>query len=1297
MISENKVIEKLKIYESKLLDLSKRNNLINFKDTKSSTLEIIAPNIEEVFEKIFLHNFSYRVFNNFNKKNKKENSEYKVEIIDAQNNDNNALVNLTSLSKVVTTSVFEHEDEKEKYYQLYKDKINKSEILLFNYYFDANKTSVILNNLRLKSKTIMQEKGINSLFIAFGFLKWVDNPNSTISCCKSPIILIPISIKRENNKFTIDKFDDPILNKNLYFLLKNKFGITIPQYNNQILSEYFNELKKSVPINYEICQEAKISLFNYNKITMYQDLKNHIDIFANNKNISRLFGEKNSDFSGSFTKEEIQEIDNKKNSFLVQHNILDADFSQTQAIEMAKTGKSFIIQGPPGTGKSQTITNIIGELLFLNKKILFLSEKKSALEIIYSNLKKTKLQNLCLELHSYKSNKKDFIENIYKTISDKQRSTIEKENISNKNILKKIVNKIDDYQEKLHTFCPPTNKTLYQLIHSAIYFNSLINIKNKYNDLASMIINQEISHDDFLQLLSQYVKYEKLTKYNIDNFPWYEVLITNFSTLYVNNFKDLLKDYEKKIQKILDLLKSDDPSKIDFLDNNLPKFVNEYLKVSKVDSFKIFKSLVDTVEEIEKIKEKNHELKSKLSCNYDDRIYQENVQQIFDNYAKRSWLSRTFSLKFKKLNKKIFFYKNNTNKNDYSENVNDLIIILQIKENKDQIKNLICLSNLKEDFNFNDIDENFKINMSKLLNISLIDVDLMRFYYDYIEAQTKISVYFENSIINLTFAEKLNFVKKIASVLKNDDVTYLINLMEYKKILIQINKSNIKEFIKKLIELKIPTSKFIQYYEAIYYKYWADFYLNEFKLFNYTRELHNSDIDKFITLDKNQIETNQKFILDKFSNNYNDFYSKQIIFQEYKKKSHKKEIRAILNLIGDYIQKVKPVFLMSPLSVSNFLPIDFNFDVVIFDEASQIFPEDTFGAICRSKQMIVVGDPKQMPPTNFFLAKDDDEENDEEIAVYESILDLCSTVFPIKKLLVHYRSRSENLINFSNKNFYDGELITFPSIYENKEDFGIEFIFVSNGVLDANTTNIREAEKIIALIFEHFQKHPERSLGVITLNIKQRDLIEKLLEKERIKNKSFENFFDENIKEPFFIKNLENVQGDERDTIFLSICYAKNSIGKFYNRFGPINSVGGEKRLNVAITRAKFNVKVVSSIHYTDIDLTKISHLGPRLLRDYLDYAENGTFDNINQNIIVNNDKKFDSVFEEEVYNFLVAKGFSVDTQVGCCNYRIDLVLKKPDSSNYVLAIECDGASYHSSKSARDRDRYRQMILEGMQ
>lgn len=211
-----------------------------------------------------------------------------------------------------------------------------------------------------------------------------------------------------------------------------------------------------------------------------------------------------------------------------------------------------------------------------------------------------------------------------------------------------------------------------------------------------IIQNQKISYDDFIQLLSKYVEYEKLTKYNIDNFPLYEVLITNFSDLYINNFKNLLKNYEQKIQKILDLLKDNDPNKIDFLDKNLSKFVDKYLKVSKVD-FKILNNLVNTVNEIEKIEEENNKLKNELSCDYNDNIYKENVQEIFDNYVNRSWFSRIFSLKFRKLNKKIFSYKNNANKeNDYSENVNDLKIILRIKKNKDKISDLLCLSDFKK-------------------------------------------------------------------------------------------------------------------------------------------------------------------------------------------------------------------------------------------------------------------------------------------------------------------------------------------------------------------------------------------------------------------------------------------------------------------------------------------------------------------------------------------------------------------------------------------------------------------------
>ena len=1309
---DKKIFEKIEKYRDKLLDFSRRNNLINFKNTKSSTLEIIAPDIDKVFEKISLSGSYYYVFDDFNLDDEEEISKTKkiekleknndliinfdsekneiIEIIDSPTDQPKLPIELNNKNLPVKEipNIFELKNEKEKMLLLYKNEISKSQILLFNYLNNSSATIKILNKLRLNSKTIMQEKGVNSLFIAFGFLKWFDNSNSSLFF-KSPIILVPISITKKDCKFIISNFDEPVINQNLYFLFKNKFGVTFPQYNGQSLSEYLDEFEKKLNTlkDCEIYKEAKISLFNYNKISMYQDLKNNIEFFAANRNICKLFEERD---SNSFSNDDLKEINDRKNTFIDQHNILEADFSQAQAIEMAKTGKSFVIQGPPGTGKSQTITNIIGELLFSGKKILFLSEKQAALEVIFNNLKKTKLQNLCLELHSFKTNKKDFIENIYETITTNEKEIVK----NNKNDLEELLGRINNYEEKLHSLCSPTNKTLYQLMSLANHFNDLTNIKNdEFCDLVSLI-NLKVSDieiDNITQLFKKYEDYEKLTKYNINNFPLYYLNFTDYSnSLIRHDFINLFKNYEQKIQEISNSFKENKSDRIDYLDNNLEKFVNQYLKISKVN-FKTLNNLISVIDEIEKFQKKISELENQLDCNYHSDIYKENIQEIFDNYTSYSWFSRIFSLKFKNINNKISFYREKKKKN-YLENVNDLKIILQIKKIKEKINNIIFLSDLKNDFKLNNISEDFKTDMLNLNRCVLEVPEAMDFYYDYLEIQTKCFKYFDVDI-KLTFSEKLNFVKKIIDVFQNENI---IRFMEYKDVLNEISKIGLKKFIEKLIEYKISTSKFIEYYKAIYYKFWAEHFLSETKLFKYNKNLHNDDINKFITCDKKQIEINRNLLINKsFFDDTDDSNEgfKQIIFREHKKKSNKKAIREILELTGNFIKKIKPVFLMSPLSVSNFLPIDFNFDVVIFDEASQIFPEEALGAICRSKQLIVVGDSKQMPPTNFFLLNDEDDEENEEFENYESIFDLCSIVFPIKTLLIHYRSRSEDLINFSNKNFYNGNLLAFPSVCNKKKDFGVEFIYVSNGYLGSNTTNIYEAKKIINLIFEHFKKNPERSLGVITLNIKQRDLIIDLLEKERVKNKSFEKFFDENIKESFFVKNLENVQGDERDTIFLSICYAKDSYGRLYHRFGPINGVGGERRLNVAITRAKFNMKVISSIHGRDIDLSRISNLGPKLLHDYLEYAEFG----VDKSVVISNDKKFDSFFEEDVYNFLVKNGFNVDTQVGCSGYRIDLALKKPNSSDYVLAIECDGATYHSQKSARDRDYLRQAILERMQ
>ena len=424
-----------------------------------------------------------------------------------------------------------------------------------------------------------------------------------------------------------------------------------------------------------------------------------------------------------------------------------------------------------------------------------------------------------------------------------------------------------------------------------------------------------------------------------------------------------------------------------------------------------------------------------------------------------------------------------------------------------------------------------------------------------------------------------------------------------------------------------------------------------------------------------------------------------ILLREGEKKRKQKSIRSLLTETGELVQRVKPCFLMSPLSVSTFLaPEAVHFDVVVFDEASQIFPQDAIGAIYRAKQLIVVGDSKQMPPSNFFNTSTEAEDNDEEtgdVTDFESILDLCSTSMQQLRLRWHYRSRYEQLITFSNKNFYDGDLVTFPSSKADAQGIGVDYYHV-DGVFDRKAhTNRKEAEFIVDLIYENIEKYPNRSLGVVAFSVAQQDLIDNLLFKRRQSIPEKEFFFKDNGNEPFFIKNLETVQGDERDTIIFSIAYGIDAQGRLLHNFGPLNRVGGERRLNVAVTRAKYNVQLVSSMHYTDVDLKRTSAEGVKLLREYLDYAENGEIA-LERAVSVSPFEQFDSDFELEVCDYLRSNGFSVDTQVGCSGFRIDLGLKLPDSSDYVLAIECDGATYHSSKNARDRDRLRQEILERM-
>jgi very-short-patch-repair endonuclease len=302
----------------------------------------------------------------------------------------------------------------------------------------------------------------------------------------------------------------------------------------------------------------------------------------------------------------------------------------------------------------------------------------------------------------------------------------------------------------------------------------------------------------------------------------------------------------------------------------------------------------------------------------------------------------------------------------------------------------------------------------------------------------------------------------------------------------------------------------------------------------------------------------------------------------------------------------------------------------------------------------------------------------------------------MQTLLWHYRSRHEHLIAFSNAKIYNGNLITFPSSVENAKGMGVEYIHVLGGTYISKNGNKLEAARVAELVFEHFSNHPGRSIGIIAFGEVQQSAIQDALIEKRKANPTFEPFFKEDRTESLFVKNLETVQGDERDTIIFSIGYAPDQTGKFAMRFGPLSMSGGERRLNVAVTRARYNLKLVGSILPTDIASERVSGEGPKLLRLYIDFAINGAAAILGK-ITANDDLWFDSPFETSVYNFLTASGFDVATQVGCSGYRIDLGVRHPQyNGRFAIGIECDGAMYHSARTARERDRLRQTVLEDM-
>ena len=1416
--------KKIENWQDKLLDLSKRNRLLNYRETKRSSLNIITPDCFSLWESLVI-NEKPHIFPNID--------EYSREL-DPSLNSFETNQNVKELQKT-------------------------------------------LRKLRDKAKIAKEEQGVNILYLSFGFLKWSESPDSE-EYYNAPLILVPVKLTVESitSPFILSLHEDEIvINPTLRYKLSNDFGITLPVFDDETeIEKFFDDVIGEIinnkwDVNFNVC----LSLLSFLKINMYNDIVNHLEAIQQNAVIRAISGDGT---ACERIPKEIYDFDFDRQLKPEQvFQVVDADSSQQEAILCAKKGISFVLQGPPGTGKSQTITNIIAECLADGKKVLFVSEKMAALEVVHKRLSEAKLNDFCLILHSHKANKREVLDQLDKVLKMAGRSH---------QIIDEEYQKLDalqQHREKLNAYAEQINEKIQPLGMSIYEVNGIIAHLESYEDLIFSIENiGQMTREQYnkqLYLLTQFSNtIGKMSDDYINN-PWngtrvvqvtFELrhdinanlnrlipkinrAIERFQTIYAELLLNRSSSYSALMNLIpvLDVAKQspvvpltwiydvehtplfDDVStyeewknqffhKLEELKNHYQIIVSNDSELNYLDAT-IHNSKESVKEDMECIYSilsyppydnwtlndarfftlldefkgkaiRKNDLLSALLSIFDDEILEIDYNGIYKRY-KTDYYSfwKYFKRSYRNDKKTIQGLYKTFVKKVTDEMVLDTVIKLREVEtlnkwfsaNHNELIHYFGNYYQAEKTDFDRIESNLKI--FKALNSSYdLLFDMKKIAEEFEKQDNKLRTnyqflykgldtewgnirealvwagcfrnFVQSNNLNHSFVEAVclnsetaikcaTFSMEIKSILQDVDIEFqwflslfstpeVIKNLELPALLDKIVKCNnnlflleewidfrnargncqkegLADYILKIEERQIDKNHIIPIYKKRFFRLWLDTVSPQFPaILNFRRQVHESMIHEFSKLDTDQFTIAKKMIKCKLLNRLPQMdYSIQgseisILNRELAKQRRIKPIRKLFREIPTLLLTLKPCFMMSPLSVSLFLEAEsYKFDTVIFDEASQVRTENAIGAIFRGKQVIIAGDSNQLPPNNFFETStsgedfDSDDENDDsdETEVYDSILEEANAL-PSKTLRWHYRSRHEHLIAFSNAKIYRNELITFPSNKDKGKDIGVEYIFIASGFYDSKRGNVPEAKKVTELVFDHFQKNPERSLGVVAFGEVQQQAIENEIRAKRIMDKKFERFFNEENYEPFFVKNLENVQGDERDTIIFSIGYAKDDKGVFKMKFGPLSNSGGERRLNVAITRAKFNVKLVGSIIPTDIDLNRITNEGPKLLRGYIDFAINGIGSLVNE-VIEPPFVYHDSVFEKAVYHFLERKGYSLSTQVGCSNYRIDMAVRHPNLSGiYVLGIECDGATYHSTRTARERDRLRQDVLEDM-
>jgi very-short-patch-repair endonuclease len=1152
-------------------------------------------------------------------------------------------------------------------------KQSKSEITLLKPSMDDDDSMVLskkLTDLSRNMKSIEEEKGIHDLYLGFPFLSGTLQDGTFF---QAPLFLYPVRLERNNvnSQKWLLRLDEgePQINRTLFLAFKKFNNLTFTE-------QFFEEASElSATLDYEkwvrflkdhdlqvafspkgitkltqyktddippvanlaMIENAVIGHFPQGSTSLVKDYDLLIEKSEEGNGLA-LAGELiNPEENGSGEEIESDELDTEdRDDDISILNLLQADGSQEEILKEARFRNGLVVHGPPGTGKSQVIVNLITDAIQRQKKILVVCEKRAALDVVYQRLDSLGLSNHVALVHDEKQDRKK----LYAKLS----SVLEQNEITFEEAvetLKSTSKKLQAQEDLLNTIA----KALYERQPFGFRLYDLYGKANSVDETNQMIelnVIMPILNADKLDDVS-----EKIYTYA----EWYDRFgHDDYQLKERKSFANM--DMKEKLQAI------------ELLDGVIAKARNSVSYLESLNHEKITPAYTWLVE-------------NKLEKVYPD-LDDQNKRTL---QGLRLWWWTSFSGKSiieELLDGEKF---KGTNSTEWLKVKQALITMHKLgtetKAMSDEVEKLRkYLANEKID--------GFKTRISEGdIPLKELDEIVEYFHRDFEDLQQMDSYWLRCE------EEVQDVVKKLQK------------------------KEN-------LSELSLPD-------------FWVDLFRNSAYVHWISEtEKKYPDVQKISTNEFNRIRSSFASLIEQKREVATQYLihtlTKNVDFaqathpRKVKELKHqvgkKRMIWSLRKLVNQFASNglvdILPVWLASPEIVSSIFPLEEGlFDLVIFDEASQCTVENGIPSVYRAKKLIVAGDEKQLPPLTTFqgsVQSDDEEEVEYDTDESVSLLNLAKRRFPEKILQWHYRSKYEELINFSNHAFYNGHVQIAPNVIPFKNPPAIQWKKVEGRWI--NQSNELEAIQVVATLKDLLINHPGKSVGIITFNSKQQtkimDMIDKTAGEDEEFNAAYQQVMAQELDERVFVKNIENVQGDERDIILFSIGYAKNEEGKIYNRFGLLNQKGGENRLNVAVTRAKEGVIVVSSIEPEELNVTNTAEMGPKLFKSYLKYAKavaNSQLENIdavihevNENIsthVKSQELHFDSPFEEQVYKQLKNLGYEVITQVGMSGYRIDMAIVHPnDSSRYILGVECDGAMYHSSQNAKERDVYRQKFLE---